>query len=186
MPLRTGQFRFTEMAATYVIGSTSRTIAGPILLALTTGRSGGVYNIGARNERRNIDVVNSVLDQLGKPRSLIQFVKDRLGHDRRYAIDPSLAEAGTRLATARNLGDRITKNDPLVSGKSRLDRARSQRSLPRILRSAIWHGGRCKLRVLVTGCGGMLGQAVREDCEQRGDQVSAYDRQALDIVMPNW
>lgn len=37
------------------------------------------------------------------------------------------------------------------------------------------------MRVLVTGCGGMLGQAVREDCEQRGDQVSAYDRQALDI-----
>jgi dTDP-glucose 4,6-dehydratase len=64
-----------------------------IMLALEEGRSGAVYNIGARNERRNIDVVNSVLDQLGKPRSLIQFVKDRLGHDRRYAIDPSLAES---------------------------------------------------------------------------------------------
>jgi dTDP-glucose 4,6-dehydratase len=64
-----------------------------ILRALQQGRSGAVYNIGARNERRNIDVVNSVLDHLGKPRSLIQFVKDRLGHDRRYAIDPSLAEA---------------------------------------------------------------------------------------------
>jgi dTDP-glucose 4,6-dehydratase len=64
-----------------------------ILLALEKGRSGAVYNIGARNERRNIDVVFSVLDLLGKPRSLIQFVKDRLGHDRRYAIDPSLAES---------------------------------------------------------------------------------------------
>lgn len=64
-----------------------------ILLALKQGRSGAVYNIGARNERRNIDVVNSVLDQLGKPRSLIKFVTDRLGHDRRYAIDPSLAES---------------------------------------------------------------------------------------------
>src|SRR5882724_10367018 len=63
-----------------------------IIMALEQGRSGAVYNIGARNERRNIDVVNSVLDQLGKPRSLVQFVKDRLGHDRRYAIDPSLAE----------------------------------------------------------------------------------------------
>jgi dTDP-glucose 4,6-dehydratase len=63
-----------------------------ILLALEKGRSGAVYNIGARNERRNIDVANSVLDQLGKPRSLIQFVKDRLGHDRRYAIDPALVE----------------------------------------------------------------------------------------------
>lgn len=64
-----------------------------ILLALKKGQSGATYNIGARNERRNIDVVMSVLDALSKPRSLIQFVKDRPGHDRRYAIDPSLAEA---------------------------------------------------------------------------------------------
>jgi dTDP-glucose 4,6-dehydratase len=63
-----------------------------ILLALEKGRAGGVYNIGARNERRNIDVARSVLDQLNKPHSLMKFVKDRLGHDRRYAIDPSLAE----------------------------------------------------------------------------------------------
>jgi dTDP-glucose 4,6-dehydratase len=64
-----------------------------IWMALEKGRSGAVYNIGARNPHRNIDVANSVLDQLGKPRSLIRFVKDRLGHDRRYAIDPSLAES---------------------------------------------------------------------------------------------
>lgn len=64
-----------------------------ILLLLQRGRSGGTYNIGARNERRNLDVAHSVLDALGKPRSLIQFVKDRPGHDRRYAIDPSLIEA---------------------------------------------------------------------------------------------
>jgi dTDP-glucose 4,6-dehydratase len=63
-----------------------------ILMALEKGRRGAVYNIGARNERRNIDVVQSLLDALGKPRSLIQFVKDRPGHDRRYAIDPSLIE----------------------------------------------------------------------------------------------
>jgi dTDP-glucose 4,6-dehydratase len=63
-----------------------------ILLALENGMSGGVYNIGARNERRNIDVVASVLDTLGKPHSLMQFVKDRPGHDRRYAIDPALVE----------------------------------------------------------------------------------------------
>ncbi len=64
-----------------------------ILLALTKGRPGVTYNVGARNERRNIDVARSVLDQLGKPQSLIKFVKDRPGHDRRYAIDPSLAES---------------------------------------------------------------------------------------------
>ena len=63
-----------------------------ILLALQNGEPGAVYNIGARNERRNIDVVESLLDILGRPRSLIRFVKDRPGHDRRYAIDPSLVE----------------------------------------------------------------------------------------------
>jgi dTDP-glucose 4,6-dehydratase len=63
-----------------------------ILQILEKGRKGAVYNIGARNERRNIEVAKSVLDVLGKPHSLIRFVKDRPGHDRRYAIDPSLVE----------------------------------------------------------------------------------------------
>lgn len=63
-----------------------------IVAALEKGVAGGTYNFGARNERRNIDVVESLLDAVGKPRSLINFVKDRLGHDRRYAIDPTLAE----------------------------------------------------------------------------------------------
>jgi len=63
-----------------------------ILRVMEEGRSGATYNIGARNERRNIDVAKSVLDQLGKPHSLLKFVKDRPGHDRRYAIDPSLIE----------------------------------------------------------------------------------------------
>ncbi|MDQ5846690.1 MAG: dTDP-glucose 4,6-dehydratase [Acidobacteriota bacterium] len=63
-----------------------------ISLIMEKGRPGAVYNIGARNERRNLDVVESLLDTLGKPRSLVRFVKDRPGHDRRYAIDPSLIE----------------------------------------------------------------------------------------------
>ncbi|HEV7799385.1 MAG TPA: dTDP-glucose 4,6-dehydratase [Pyrinomonadaceae bacterium] len=64
-----------------------------ILLALKKGRPGAVYNIGARNERHNIEVVESLLDTVGKPRSLIRFVKDRPGHDRRYAMDPTLVES---------------------------------------------------------------------------------------------
>jgi dTDP-glucose 4,6-dehydratase len=64
-----------------------------IMLALDKGRPGATYNVGARNERRNIQVARAVLDQLGKPESLIKFVKDRPGHDRRYAIDPSLVES---------------------------------------------------------------------------------------------
>lgn len=59
-----------------------------VMKVLAHGQSGEVYNIGARNQRRNIDVVNAVLECLGKPRSLIRFVKDRPGHDRRYAVDP--------------------------------------------------------------------------------------------------
>lgn len=64
-----------------------------ILLAMEQGRPGAVYNVGARNERHNIEVVESLLDIIGKPRSLIRFVKDRPGHDRRYAIDPSRIES---------------------------------------------------------------------------------------------
>ena len=63
-----------------------------IQLTIEKGKTGGVYNIGARNERRNLEVAESILDALGKPHSLIKFVKDRLGHDRRYAIDPTVAE----------------------------------------------------------------------------------------------
>jgi len=54
---------------------------------LTEGRPGEVYNIGGGNERTNLEVVGLILDRLGKPRSLIRHVKDRPGHDRRYAID---------------------------------------------------------------------------------------------------
>jgi dTDP-glucose 4,6-dehydratase len=58
-------------------------------LVLQKGRPGEVYNIGGRNEWRNIDIVKLLLRTLGKPESLISFVKDRPGHDRRYAIDAS-------------------------------------------------------------------------------------------------
>lgn len=58
-------------------------------LVIHNGQSGEVYNIGGSNERTNIYIVESVLEQLGKPASLIQYVQDRLGHDRRYGIDPT-------------------------------------------------------------------------------------------------
>lgn len=58
-------------------------------LVLHKGKPGEVYNIGGNNEMANIDVVRMVLAALKKPESLISFVKDRLGHDRRYAIDSS-------------------------------------------------------------------------------------------------
>jgi dTDP-glucose 4,6-dehydratase len=58
-------------------------------LVLRNGRPGEAYNVGGENEWRNIDLVKLLLKKLGKPESLIAFVKDRPGHDRRYAIDAS-------------------------------------------------------------------------------------------------
>jgi dTDP-glucose 4,6-dehydratase len=66
--------------------------ARAIWLAYEKGTAGAIYNVGARNERRNLEVVESILDALGKPHTLIKFVADRLGHDRRYAIDASKTE----------------------------------------------------------------------------------------------
>ncbi|MDI4650301.1 dTDP-glucose 4,6-dehydratase [Cohnella hashimotonis] len=56
-------------------------------LVLRNGVSGEVYNIGGNNERTNVHVVKTILEELGKPDTLIHYVQDRLGHDRRYAID---------------------------------------------------------------------------------------------------
>ena len=56
------------------------------------GKEGEVYNIGGHNEKRNIDVVKTILKELDKDESLIEFVKDRKGHDLRYAIDASKIE----------------------------------------------------------------------------------------------
>lgn len=56
---------------------------------LCDGEVGEVYNIGGRTEKTNMEIVRTILRELGKPEELIQFVPDRLGHDLRYAIDPS-------------------------------------------------------------------------------------------------
>lgn len=58
-----------------------------IFAVLTRGKAGEVYNIGGSNERANIEIVKLILRTLGRGESLIAFVKDRPGHDRRYAID---------------------------------------------------------------------------------------------------
>ncbi len=58
-------------------------------LVMRNGRVGEVYNVGGHNERTNLEVVKTILAQLGKPESLITYVTDRPGHDMRYAIDPT-------------------------------------------------------------------------------------------------
>ncbi|MDA8233301.1 MAG: dTDP-glucose 4,6-dehydratase [Clostridia bacterium] len=61
-------------------------------LVLHKGVVGEVYNIGGNNEKTNIEIVKAILGHLGKPESLIKYVTDRLGHDRRYAIDATKIE----------------------------------------------------------------------------------------------
>ena len=61
-------------------------------LIIHNGRVGEVYNVGGHNERTNLEVVKTILKALNKPESLIKFVTDRPGHDRRYAIDPTKLE----------------------------------------------------------------------------------------------
>lgn len=58
-------------------------------LIVRNGKDGEIYNVGGHNERTNLEVVKTILKVLNKPESLITFVTDRPGHDRRYAIDPS-------------------------------------------------------------------------------------------------
>lgn len=62
-------------------------------LILRKGRDGEVYNIGGHNEKTNLEVVKTILAALNKPESLIHFVKDRPGHDLRYAMDPTKIES---------------------------------------------------------------------------------------------
>ncbi|RED33827.1 dTDP-glucose 4,6-dehydratase [Paenibacillus sp. VMFN-D1] len=58
-------------------------------LVIHQGKPGEVYNIGGNNERTNLHIVRTILEELGKPESLITHVQDRPGHDRRYGIDPT-------------------------------------------------------------------------------------------------
>ena len=74
------------------------------------GRVGEVYNVGGHNERTNLQVVKTILKELGKPESLITFVTDRKGHDRRYAIDPTKIqnELGWSPTTSFDEGIKLT------------------------------------------------------------------------------
>lgn len=62
-------------------------------LVMHEGVNGEVYNVGGHNEKTNLEVVQTIIKELGKSEELIEFVTDRLGHDKRYAIDPTKLEA---------------------------------------------------------------------------------------------
>jgi len=76
---------------------------------LTEAESGRIYNVGGNNEKTNLEVVGLILNRLGKDDSLIKYVKDRPGHDRRYAIDSSRIMSELGWAPSVNFEDGIIK-----------------------------------------------------------------------------
>ena len=77
--------------------------------ALDKGRSGEVYNFGGESERQNIQVVKGILSALGKPESLITYVKDRPGHDVRYAIDCTKAKTELGFVPAKTFEEGLAE-----------------------------------------------------------------------------
>ncbi len=77
---------------------------------LMQGKAGEIYNVGADSERHNLEIVRAILSHLGKGEELIEFVPDRLGHDRRYAIDSSKIRAEIGWKSLHNLGARSARN----------------------------------------------------------------------------
>ncbi len=90
-----------------------------IAAVLNHGKSGEVYNIGGESEKRNVDIVKIILKLLGKDESYIKFVKDRLGHDYRYALDNTKIRKELRWMPKINLEEGLKgtvewyKNNPV-------------------------------------------------------------------------
>ena len=78
-------------------------------LIIRKGRVGEVYNIGGHNEKTNLEVVKTIIKELGKSEDLIEFVTDRPGHDRRYAIDPTKIHNELGWLPATKFSDGIKK-----------------------------------------------------------------------------
>ncbi len=119
------------------IGFMCSTIAGGIDAALRQGKPGEVYNFGGHQEIRNIDLTRMLLELLGKPQTLIEFVNDRPGHDLRYAIDCSKAER--ELGWKPQFAFRKGIRDTIDCYKSNADLGQSDQNgrLPQILRAAV-------------------------------------------------
>ncbi len=89
-----------------------------IEMVFESGTNGETYNVGASTEIKNIEIVKLILKYLQKPESLIEYVKDRLGHDRRYAIDSSKIQSELGWSPNFSFEDAIIKTiDWYISNK---------------------------------------------------------------------
>jgi dTDP-glucose 4,6-dehydratase len=82
-----------------------------VVAALFELKPGAVYNFGGGNEMTNLDLVQMILNQLAKPESSISFVKDRLGNDRRYAIDSSFAQKELKWKPRKDLKKTLERRE---------------------------------------------------------------------------
>ena len=103
MRVKTKHCRFMATACRNAIGYSSRTIAARLPLALEKAAPGSIYNVSAGVPQPNLKIVRTILKHLGKPESLMQYVKDRPGHDRRYALDSSKTSTRTGMGSHRSI-----------------------------------------------------------------------------------
>ncbi|MFA5089637.1 MAG: dTDP-glucose 4,6-dehydratase [Candidatus Omnitrophota bacterium] len=98
--------------------------ANGILFLLEKAKAGEVYNLGSGHRQENIDVVKRILNILGKPDILIEFVKDRLGHDWRYSLDSSkVKNLGWRQGVSFTSGIKMTVDWNIKNRKWLMDKA---------------------------------------------------------------
>ena len=138
-----------------------------IFAVLLEGKPGSVYNVGSDGEMKNIDVVHMILDHLGKPKDLIQFVTDRLGprpplRDR-FVKNPH----GTELETAAPARAGDPRNHRLVSRQSRMVGTSDR---PQVK----------PLKIVIVGSGGRLGAALHR-IYSGVYEVTGFNRNDLDL-----
>ena len=104
---------------------------------LTAGRAGETYNIGGECSMQNIEVVRRVLDCCRKPASLIEYVPDRPGHDRRYALDSNKIKSDTGWEPSTSFRFRIVGDGAMVPRQPGMVRASALGRVPHVVRTEL-------------------------------------------------